>query len=150
MITTKRTNYSDSDFIKLVTLLDEDLRVRDGEEDHEFYHQFNSISSINHCIVAFENNVPIGCGAIKPFDNLTMEVKRMFIIREHRGKGIAANILTELESWAQELGVSKCILETGYNQPEAIALYKKCGYEIFENYGQYRGVKNSICFKKTL
>jgi len=49
-----------------------------------------------------------------------------------------------------ELGFSRCILETGYNQPEAIALYKKCGYQITENYGQYIGVKNSICFEKIL
>ena len=150
MIIIKRTNSSDSDFINLVTLLDEDLRVRDGDEEHEFYHQFNGITSIKHCIVASEKNVPIGCGAIKSFDESTMEVKRMYVVPEHRGKGVAGNILSELESWALELGFSKCILETGYNQPEAIALYKKCDYKIIENYGQYRGVKNSICFEKIL
>lgn len=150
MIIIKRKKSSDSDFINLVTLLDEDLKVRDGEEDHKFYHQFNGITSIKHCIVASEKNVPIGCGAIKSFDESTMEVKRMYVVPEHRGKGVAGNILSELESWALELGFSKCILETGYNQPEGIALYKKCDYKIIENYGQYRGVKNSICFEKIL
>lgn len=150
MITLKRTNSSDTDFVNLVNLLDMDLKVRDGDKDHEFYHQFNAITNIKHCIVANEGAIAIGCGAIKVFDEMTMEVKRMYVLSEHRGKGIAAKILSELESWAKELGFFKCILETGYNQPEAIALYKKCGYQIIENYGQYKGVENSVCFEKKL
>ena len=60
------------------------------------------------------------------------------------------SVLSDLESWAKELGFVKCVLETGINQPEAIALYKKCGYSIIENYGQYKGVENSLCFEKIL
>lgn len=149
MVTIKRTNSLNTDFISLVTLLDADLKVRDGE-DHDFYHQFNAITNIKHCIVAYEGDIAIGCGGIKAFDDYGMEVKRMYVLPQHRGKGIAAKILFELESWAKELGFSSCILETGYNQPEAIALYKKCGYHIVENYGQYKGVANSVCFKKRI
>ena len=140
----------DTDFVSLVHLLDADLKIRDGDEDHEFYHQFNAITDINHCIVADENGTAVGCGGIKAFDDSSMEIKRMYLLPEHRGKGIAAKILSELESWAKELGFSKCVLETGYNQPEAITLYKKCGYQITENYGQYEGVENSVCFEKQL
>jgi putative acetyltransferase len=150
MMTLRRTNSTDTDFVSLVHLLDADLKVRDGDKDHEFYHQFNAITNINHCIVAHEMDIAVGCGGIKAFDDTTMEVKRMFVLPEHRGKGIAAKILSDLESWSKELGFSKCILETGYNQPEAIALYKKCGYHIIENYGQYKSVENSVCFEKTL
>ena len=65
-------------------------------------------------------------------------------------KGIASQVLTSLEQWAHELGFSRCVLETGKKQPEAIALYLKNGYTITPNYGQYIGVENSVCMKKIL
>ena len=149
MITFKRTNSSDLDFIRLVTFLDADLKIRDGE-DHDFYHQFNKIDNLNYCIVAYISYIAVGCGAIKPFDKQSMEVKRMYVLPEHRGKGVAVNILQDLENWATELHYKKCVLETGIKQPEAIALYKKSGYEIITNYGQYVGIENSVCFEKQL
>jgi len=74
----------------------------------------------------------------------------MYTLPEFRGKGIATKVLIELEKWTKELGYEKCILETGKKQPEAIALYKKNGYELIPNFGQYAGVDNSICFKKEM
>lgn len=67
-----------------------------------------------------------------------------------RGKGVAGKVLDELELWATELQCEKCILETGKKQPEAIALYQKNGYNVIPNYGQYRGIENSVCFEKKL
>jgi GNAT superfamily N-acetyltransferase len=72
----------------------------------------------------------------------------MFVLPEARQKGIATAVLTELERWASELSYRKCILETGRKQPEALELYRKNGYHPTENYGQYAGVANSICFEK--
>ena len=149
MIKTIRTNSENHDFIFLVKLLDEDLAIRDGEE-HSFYAQYNKINSIKHVVVAYENDSPVSCGAIKEFSPKVMEVKRMYTVPINRGKGIASNILSELEKWAGELEYDSCILETGKAQPEAIALYKKNGYLIIPNYGQYAGVENSICFEKRL
>lgn len=76
-------------------------------------------------IVAYENNHAVSCGAIKAFDVTTMEAKRMYTLPDNRGKGIATQILIELEKWAKELGYKKCILETGKKQPDAIQLYQK-------------------------
>ena len=149
MIQLKRTNSADKSFIDLVRLLDNELAKRDGD-DHTFYAQFNKIDVIKHAIVAFENDQPVGCGAIKRYDDQTMEVKRMFTLPECRGKGVASKILTALESWAAELSFKKCILETGKRQPEAIQLYTKKGYQPIENFGQYAGVENSVCFEKEL
>ncbi len=149
MVSLNRTVSSDANFISLVSRLDDELEVRDGE-DHEFYRQFNSLTHIKQCILAYKGKASIGCGAIKVFDEFTMEVKRMYVLPEYRGKGIAAKILSELETWTKELGFSQCILETGFNQPEAIAHYKKCGYRISKNYGQYIGIEKSICFEKKL
>ena len=145
----KRTDANDPDFIELVRHLDAELAIRDGD-DHAFYDQFNKIVHIRHAIVAYLDGRTAGCGAVKPLETGVMEVKRMFVLPEYRGKGIAAQILSELERWAKELNAGACCLETGMNQPEAIALYHKSGYTSIPNYGPYAGVGNSVCFRKTL
>ena len=144
-----KTDSENKDFQHLVALLDADLAKRDGE-DHAFYDQFNKITAIKHALVAYENDVPIGCGAIKEIDSSVMEVKRMYVLPQHRGKGIATALLSELENWAKALSYEKCVLETGMRQPEAIALYKKNGYVVIPNYGQYAGIENSVCFEKVV
>lgn len=149
MITLIRTDSTNIDFTKLVKHLDAELAERDGEE-HPFYVQYNKIDKIKYVVVAFEDSKPVSCGAIKKYDKNTMEVKRMYTLRENRGKGIATKVLAELEKWAGELSYKKCILETGKKQPEAIAVYRKNGYKIIPNYGQYTGVKNSVCFEKEI
>ena len=149
MYTFKRTDSSDNDFKKLVSLLDEELAKRDGEE-HAFYDQFNKIESIKNVIVAYADQEPVAVGAFKKFSPIAVEIKRMFVTPDFRGKGIAFQILHQLEEWAAELGYSDCVLETGKKQPEAIALYKKSGYTVIPNYGQYKNVSNSVCMQKTI
>jgi GNAT superfamily N-acetyltransferase len=87
---------------------------------------------------------------MKEYDKSTMEIKRMYVPIEMRGKGIAVAVLNDLECWAKELGYVRCVLETGDKMLEAIGLYKKSGYKIIKNYGQYENVVSSICFEKEL
>jgi GNAT superfamily N-acetyltransferase len=149
MFTIKRTTSEDTDFKMLVAALDKDLALRDGDE-HSFYAQFNSIASIPYVVVAYDAQMPVGCGALKPYDDNTLELKRMFVPSTKRGQGIASLIVEALEHWAKELEFKKIILETGNKQPEAIALYHKNHYHIIPNYGQYEAVENSVCFEKVL
>ncbi|MBX7240700.1 MAG: GNAT family N-acetyltransferase [Bacteroidia bacterium] len=144
-----KTTSENEDFGKLVRELDADLRIRDGEE-HAFYAQFNKTASIKHVIVAYDQNIAVGCGAIKVFSEDTMEVKRMYVLPERRGEGIASIILAALEEWCKSLGYYRCVLETGKKQPEAIRLYQKNGYHLIPNYGQYLNVENSVCFEKRI
>lgn len=144
-----RTDSNNLDFQNLVVLLDKELGERDGD-DHSFYAQFNKIDKIKHAIVAYKNEIPAGCGAIKKYSEKGIEIKRMFVKQDLRGQGIARQILGELEKWAGELGFSECVLETGKKQPEAIHLYQQCGYQVIENYGQYINVENSICMCKKI
>ena len=138
---------NDKDFINLVKKLDADLALRDGE-DHAFYSQYNKIDRINHALVLYLDQKPVSIGAIKEFNSVSMEVKRMYTLPEFRGQGLATKILLELENWTRNLGYKKCVLETGRRQPEAIELYKSKGYSVTSNYGQYIGIENSICFEK--
>ncbi len=149
MIRIIKTDASQPDFKKLVEFLDADLAERDGEE-HSFYDQFSKLHLIKYALVAYEKDIPVACGAIKEFEPNVMEVKRMYVTPEKRGKGIATKVLSALENWARDLGYQKCVLETGKRQPEAIALYTKNGYQIIPNYGQYAGIENSVCFEKFL
>jgi GNAT superfamily N-acetyltransferase len=149
MIATLRTNSDHPDFIALVKQLDLLMAVVDGE-DHAFYSQFNSLQKIKHVVIAYENNLPLGCGAIKEYETGTMEVKRVFVSPVGRKRGIASAILFELESWTKELKYTRCVLETHKGLPEAIAFYTKIGYHQIPNYGQYAGASNSVCFAKEL
>lgn len=143
-----RTNSSNKDFNTLVVKLDKELAIRDGEM-HSFYHQYNTIEAINEVVVLYVNDRAVACGALKKYHD-SMELKRMFVLPDYRGKGYATTVLKELEIWAKELDFQQIILETGINQPEAISLYAKNGYIQIENYGQYSGITTSLCFLKIL
>ena len=149
MIRIIRTTPKNKDFLSLVKELDAYLKVTDGE-DHAFYNQYNGLESIQNCVVAYRDEKPIGCGAIKPFDHSRIEIKRMFLKPDYRGKGTAENIIAELEKWAKEKGFVKAILETGDRQVEAVKFYHKVGYKTIPNYGQYAQMENSNCFEKLL
>ena len=149
MLTLIRTDSSQQDFQVLVALLDADLRVRDGE-DHAYYAQFNKTDQLQHVVVAYVGDQAVGCGAFKHYAENTVEIKRMFVRPEMRGQQIAQQVLTALEAWARELHIAHCVLETGQKQPEAIRLYQGSGYEPIPNYGQYAGIENSVCMRKTI
>lgn len=149
MFLIQRTNSQNIHFEEMVVLLDEFLKTRDGQ-DHAFYDQFNKLNDIKHVVVCFENNIPIGCGAFKQYDETTVEIKRMFVKPTHRVKGAATAVLKELEKWAKENNYFSAILETVKEQPEAIALYNRNDYSLIPNFGQYQNMEKSMCMHKNL
>lgn len=148
MISIIRTNSENHEFKKLVQLLNSDLAERDGES-HPLS-QYNTIDNIKYVVLAYENYIPIGCGAIAEYDLNTMEIKRVYVLPEVRGKRIATKVLSELESWAKELARFKCILFTGTNQPEANRLYERNGYRQIQKYGKLAEIADSLCFAKEI
>lgn len=144
-----RTSADNLCFVELVKLLDKDLAIRDGE-DADFYAQYNHVDLSFKVVVVLENDAAVSCGALKHFEEGVFEVKRMYTLENARGKGYAISIIDALEQWAAELGYQRLVLETGIHQPEAIALYKKCGFQRISNYGQYAGIETSFCFEKHL
>jgi GNAT superfamily N-acetyltransferase len=144
-----RTNSENPEFQKLAYRLEEELRIRDGDEQ-EFYATLNQIGKLAQALVAFEQDLPVGCGALRSFNDDCIEIKRMYVEPGSRGKSYATAILLELEKWASEIGYNCLVLETGRNQPEAIALYEKNGYRQIPRFGRYLESGNSICFKKII
>jgi putative acetyltransferase len=149
MIQIVRTTADHPDFTTLVKELDAYLAMIDGDE-HVFYAQLNTIGKLKHIVVLYQDEQPVACGAIKEWDTQTMEIKRMYVKPAYRGKALASRVLKELENWAKELGCTRCVLETGKRQPEAIRLYEKNSYLPMTNFGQYQGVENSLCFSKDI
>jgi GNAT superfamily N-acetyltransferase len=143
-------NTSDSnDFRELIRLLDKELNDRYGRFQTQ-YEKYNRIDSLDTVVIAYSDDIPVGCGCFRRFDNETVEIKRMFVKPDMRSIGIAGKILSELEKWAVENEFSELILETGIKQPEAIRFYTKKGYAVIDNFGQYIGNSNSICMSKYL
>ncbi|HET6862817.1 MAG TPA: GNAT family N-acetyltransferase [Pyrinomonadaceae bacterium] len=101
-------------------------------------------------VVARLSGEAIGCGAIRPLDVETAEVKRMYVVPHARRMGIGARILDELESAARNMGYQRLRLETGLRQPEAIALYEAAGFAKVNCYGNYTANPMSVCFEKEL
>ena len=148
MVALTKTTSENLDFKNLTQLFDEYLVDIDGDEK-DFFAQYNQIY-IDNVIVCYENGIALGCGAFKEYESKVAEIKRMFVLPEHRGKGIAVAVLHELEAWAKKSGYCNFILETSPKLESAVALYKKADYEIIPNFGQYIGIENSICMKKTI
>jgi len=144
-----RTNSNNPDFTDLVKKLDAELWERNLNRQ-SVYVEFNKIENLQTAVLAYFDGIPAGCGCFKEYDTSTVEIKRMFVPPEFRGKGISKQILNELETWAGESRYKTAILETGKPHYEAIALYTKFGYLQIENYGQYRDLPNSVCFRKML
>jgi putative acetyltransferase len=149
MIKLQRTTSDNEDFRLLIGELDKELRSR-YEEKQAIYDQYNIIENNRNVVIAYKDEMPVGCGCFKKFDDRSVEIKRMFVKPEYRGQKIAASILQELEDWAIEFNISGTVLETGIKQHEAIHLYQKSGYIVVENYGPYKGLPESICMQKNL
>jgi putative acetyltransferase len=143
-----RTTYLNPAFQELVAQLNEDLANRDGK-DHPLS-QFNEIIHLKYVVVVYLKNKAVGCGAIAKYDLVATEIKRMYVTPSHRGQQLGENILSELENWTKELGLSKCILFMGVNQPEAMKLYLRNNFSVIENYGKLKDIPDSICLAKTL
>jgi GNAT superfamily N-acetyltransferase len=144
-----KTDSGNTDFIKLIKLLDEELEDKYGALQKQ-YNKHNKVDYINDVVVIYKNHIAIACGAFKEYNIDTIELKRIFVMKEQRQQGLAKLIVNQLEEMARIKGYKYALLETGIKQYEAINLYKNNGYGIIQNYEPYVGNTNSICMRKTL
>lgn len=150
MITITYTNGKNQDFINLCEQLDINLNEINGTEKQEIYSQYNLLHDIDDVWITYMNDTPVGCAAFKQYEKNIAEVKRVFVKPEHRGNGLSKILMSALEQKAKEKGYNILILETGKLLKTAINLYQNNGYNIIENYGQYKNLPNSICMQKKL
>ena len=145
------TDGSSLDFMELCHELDDFLNeLVGGEENRAEYILYNQLDDIHNVIVAYDDDIPVGSVSFKKYDDECAEVKRVFVKEEYRNKGIANELMELLENTAREQGYRYLILGSGAPLVAAMALYRKIGYKVIPNYGQYREMPNSICMKKEL
>ncbi len=101
-------------------------------------------------LVAYDDNQPSGCGALRKLDESTVEIKRMYVAPETRGRGVGRAVLNALEKEARNLGATRIVLETGARQKVASALYESDGFERISPYGEYVDSPLSVCMEKRL
>jgi putative acetyltransferase len=145
----RRTTTSDEGFQRLVSCLDHELWV-ELNEDQATYDQYNKVPDIKTAVVIYAEGEPVACGCFKEFDKETIEIKRMFVQKAWRGKGLSKLVLSELERWAVEQGYHYAVLETSIHFDTAKQLYKTNGYDTVPNYPPYVGLRDSVCMKKAL
>jgi GNAT superfamily N-acetyltransferase len=145
------TTGSDKNFVELCQMLDENLNeIVGGEQQRKEYVQYNLLNDIHDVVLAYQDDIPVGCASFKQYDGQTAEVKRVFVRKEHRGIGISKQLMREIEDIAKRKGFTTLILETGAPLVEAQSLYKKLGFQVIDNYGQYKDMKGSVCMQKEI
>lgn len=145
----KRTATNDKDFQLLVSKLDHEL-WNELKEDQATYDPFNKVDHIATAVVLYHNSEPVACGCYKELDEQTVEIKRMFVDKVHRGNGLSKQVLKELETWAIEKNYTRAVLETSVHFQTACNLYRGFGYQAIPNYGPYEGLEESVCMGKPL
>ena len=101
-------------------------------------------------LVGWVGTEPVVTGALRRHDEDTGEIKRMYVVDAYRGRGYARAVLAELEQLAVAAGYRRIVLETGIEQPEAIALYLSSGYEPIAGFGHYRDSPLARSYVKVL
>jgi GNAT superfamily N-acetyltransferase len=101
-------------------------------------------------LVAWSDERPAACGAIRSLDPKTGEIKRMYVEPGARGKGLGRAVLQALEEEARRLGLVRLVLETGMRQHTAIALYERAGFARIPPFGDYAKSPLSVCLEKEL
>ena len=96
------------------------------------------------------DGIAVGCGALRELGPEVGEVKRMYVVPERRRSGVAGAVLAALEAEAARRGWTVLKLETGTEQPDAMAFYERHGYRRIPNFGHYADSDLSVCYERAL
>jgi putative acetyltransferase len=136
---------------------DDDLVGLVDEQERELAYRYGVVGAGSALVdpearfmVAVVGRTAVGCGAIQPLDPVTVELKRMYVRPDHRGRGVARRLLSALEAWAVSAGYGRIRLHAGILQPEAIGLYESSGYDPIAIHGTRERDPFSRCFEKTM
>jgi GNAT superfamily N-acetyltransferase len=151
-ITVAAEPFDSADARRLIAALDEHLASRYPPEQRfgPNLKPQQIAAGLGTFVIARLAGRAVGCGALRKLDDISAEVKRMYVAPEVRGKGVARRVLEHLEGVGRELGVHRLVLETGIYQAEAIGLYHGAGYEPVRCWGEYAESVTSVCFEKRI
>ncbi|MBM7693714.1 GNAT superfamily N-acetyltransferase [Peribacillus deserti] len=134
--------------IKLMRELSEKLKEITGETGEDSFNLDDMNNSRSLFAICRYQGQPVGCGALRPLNETTAELKRMY--SRKNGMGVGSKILSYLEKEAINLNYFIIRLETQKINKKAIHFYKSKGYTCIPNYGRCIGRTDAICFEKLL
>lgn len=145
-------SFDSPDARRLVAALDAHLASRYSPEQMFGPHLKADMVApgIGTFVIARAQGLAVGCGALRRRDESTVEVKRMYVEPDMRGRGVAREILEHLQTTARSMGAQRLVLETGIYQDEAITLYRSVGFIVIDCFDEYVGTPTSVCFEKAL
>jgi GNAT superfamily N-acetyltransferase len=158
MITIKRIDYADPRAAAIRDAMDAEMGELYAGVDDSFDDEMRTAigkslavhpEQMVATVGAFDGNRLVGHAALRPFED-ALEVKRVIVLPEYRGRGVSKRLMAELETIARESGVHRLILQTGDRQVEAIALYEKLGYVPIPRFGLYEPIPFFLCYGKAL
>jgi GNAT superfamily N-acetyltransferase len=149
--------YDHPDAVKLDELVQQEYVRRYGDPDFTTLDPEMFVPPNGTYLLAYEDGTPLATGGWRRHEDTAegyavgdAEIKRMFVVDEARGRGLARQILAALEADARAAGRTRMVLETGIEQPEALALYASSGYSPTPKFGFYRTYESSRCLAKPL
>lgn len=139
----------DQEAVLLMEELSKTLESMTGNSGKHSFHAEDVTESRALFAVAYtDDECAVGCGAIRPVTKDIAEVKRMYA--RNKGEGIGRQLLLYLQEEAKSMGYQVLYVETRKINQGAVAFYLKNGYQIIENYGNYKGREEAICFEKRI
>ena len=151
MFSISEVDKSDSDLLWLVSELDAfQNELYPTESNHCLDLSTVTDEQLRCIIVRDEGGLPAGCGALLFHENGSAEIKRVYIRPEYRGRKLGEQIVSAIETIASEKNLSLLQLETGIHHQPAIALYRRCGYEICNAFPPYATDPLSVYMCKKL
>lgn len=145
----KYTDGQDQDFQMLSEKLDQEYMERYGDIALQ-YRQYHTWKDIKTAAVLYFEQRPVACSSYKEFDFHTVEIRRVYVLKEFRRKGLSRKIMEACEEEAKRRGYQYAVLETRADAKESIFLYESMGYQIIPNFAPFEGDLLSTCMKKKL
>lgn len=145
------TDGSNPDFAALSQLMEDYYnQLVGGVEKRISFIPHNTLDDIHNVLMVYSEGKPIASAAFKEYDASTVEVKRVWVCREYRGRHISRTMMELLEKRAKEMGYTRAILQTREQCVEAVSLYTKIGYFRAANYPPYDEMEQAVCYAKKL
>lgn len=137
--------YDDPDAARLIAAMGEEIAARygDGGLSPACSQEFSTPGVF---LLVELDGAAVGCGGVRPRGAVEGELKRMYVEPVVRGRGLARALLSALVAHARAAGMVRLLLETGTEQPEAIALYESEGWRPVPAFGHYAADPRTRCY----
>ena len=125
-------------------------KIVGGLENSKGCVPYNLSDKIEVVLLAYDGNNAVACAGLKRYSDTDVEIKRVWVEPEYRGKHIARDMMGKIEDKAREFGYKRTILQTREIMKDAVGLYERIGYSRIENYPPYDTLLGAICMAKEL